>query len=431
VKASAGFVVSGLMLVALAACAPTYSPAPVDYRGARGAAPPQAPVVAGRTEQSPQPSQQQSAQQQAPRPGQASEQTVFEPAQAPARPVDQTFARPVQGVVAAPLGPIEADGARMPEPGVAVVPLDRFVIDGPVAGALQQTGSVEVVAGDTLFTLSRRYAVPMRALIETNRLEPPFDLRVGQMLALPPPQIHIVEAGETVYSIGKRFNVDPRSLALMNGLPKPYLVRPGDPVRLPSLARDTQTRQEGAPTIDDGRPIDLTAEAPDGAFGAPAPRPARLPMPETASVPLVTPPGAPSGGPIATASGTGAFLWPVRGTLLRGYGVTGTGQRNDGINIGAERGTPIRAAAAGQVAYAGNQLAAFGNLILVRHPTGYITAYAHVDQLSVKEGDTVAAGQQIATVGTSGAVETPQLHFQIRKGKSVVDPMTLLGKSQG
>jgi murein DD-endopeptidase MepM/ murein hydrolase activator NlpD len=122
----------------------------------------------------------------------------------------------------------------------------------------------------------------------------------------------------------------------------------------------------------------------------------------------------------------GRFAWPVRGRVLAGYGAAAGGSHNDGINIAAARGTPVAAVDGGTVAYAGNELRGYGNLILVKHANGWITAYAHCDELLVKQGDRVNRGQVIAKVGATGGVGEPQLHFELRRGKKAVDPREFL-----
>jgi murein DD-endopeptidase MepM/ murein hydrolase activator NlpD len=127
------------------------------------------------------------------------------------------------------------------------------------------------------------------------------------------------------------------------------------------------------------------------------------------------------------ATGNGQFGWPVQGQIISKYGATADGLRNDGINISAPAGAPVVAAADGVVAYAGNELRGFGNMILIRHAGGWVTAYAHNQSLVVKKGDTVKRGQTIARVGQTGNVTAPQLHFEIRKGTTAQDPMQYLG----
>jgi len=125
-------------------------------------------------------------------------------------------------------------------------------------------------------------------------------------------------------------------------------------------------------------------------------------------------------------SGTVQFRWPLAGRILIDFGGNSSGERNDGINIAAVQGAQIRAAAAGTVSYCGNELKGYGNLVLIQHDDGYITAYAHVSSILVNRADRVAAGQVIATAGATGDVSSPQLHFEIRHDKRPVDPKALL-----
>ena len=129
------------------------------------------------------------------------------------------------------------------------------------------------------------------------------------------------------------------------------------------------------------------------------------------------------------AEATGAlptFRWPVRGKVITAYGAKTNGKANDGINLAVPEGTPVKAADDGVVAYSGNELKGYGNLVLIRHANGYVTAYAHASELLVKRGDTIKRGQVIAKSGQSGEVQSPQLHFEIRKGSSPVDPLQFL-----
>jgi len=127
-----------------------------------------------------------------------------------------------------------------------------------------------------------------------------------------------------------------------------------------------------------------------------------------------------------TTSALPNFRWPARGNVKIAYGVKTNGKANDGINIEVPANTPIKAAEDGEVTYSGNELKAYGNLVLIRHANGYITAYAHANELMVRRGDHVKRGQIIARSGSSGEVERPQLHFEIRKGSTPVDPAQFL-----
>ena len=122
-----------------------------------------------------------------------------------------------------------------------------------------------------------------------------------------------------------------------------------------------------------------------------------------------------------------SFGWPVRGRLIAGFGSKPDGTQNDGINLAVPEGTPIKAADDGVVAYAGNELKGYGNLVLIQHTNGFVTTYAHASELMVKRGDTVKRGQVIAHAGQTGNVTSPQLHFEIRKGSTPVDPTQYLG----
>jgi murein DD-endopeptidase MepM/ murein hydrolase activator NlpD len=133
--------------------------------------------------------------------------------------------------------------------------------------------------------------------------------------------------------------------------------------------------------------------------------------------------------PGKVADATGAlptFRWPVRGKVITSYGAKTNGKVNDGINLAVPEGTPVKAAEDGVVAYSGNELKGYGNLVLIRHANGYVTAYAHASELLVKRGDTIKRGQVIAKSGQSGEVGSPQLHFEIRKGSNPVDPLQFL-----
>ncbi|MCD0421591.1 M23 family metallopeptidase [Rubrivivax sp. JA1024] len=133
--------------------------------------------------------------------------------------------------------------------------------------------------------------------------------------------------------------------------------------------------------------------------------------------------------PVKAAEATGAlpsFRWPARGRVIAAYGAKTNGKSNDGINLAVPEGTPVKAAEDGVVAYAGNELKGYGNLVLIRHSNGYVSAYAHASELMVKRGETIKRGQVIAKSGQSGEVPSPQLHFEIRKGSTPVDPLKFL-----
>lgn len=157
---------------------------------------------------------------------------------------------------------------------------------------------------------------------------------------------------------------------------------------------------------------------PESAPKAETPPPATIAQ-APSTTPAVPPPPMPQGE-------VRGFVWPIAGQITSRFGPKDGGLHNDGINIAAKQGTPVRAAASGTVAYAGNELKGYGNLVLVRHAGGWMTAYAHNAELLVKRGDAVRQGQTIARAGATGSVREPQLHFEIRRGSQAVDPLAHL-----
>ena len=422
----------------MTACAsnPPLQPAAIDYRGAdperRPTQEPSRPAVMAEAPKAAAPA----------------------PAPAPTRPVPTRPSEPEPYQRVADLGAssglsaVEEARSLAPESGRRPGGVRKLPRDIPASRA------VEVLASDTLYDISRRHSVNMRALIETNALEPPYALSVGDTIFLPPPNVHVVEAGETLYSVSRRYNVDTRSLALLNELARPFTVWPGDELLLPPLARDQKRAAPKPLASAPSAPVTIAADTPPPPSLKPpeprssAPKPPSAPE-AAASAPIAlagtaasAPPKAQPKPPVAApqpvqqvkttpATASGEFIWPVSGRVLKGYGPGSDGSRNDGINIAANKGAEIRASAGGEVVYAGNELAGFGNLILIRHPGGWVTAYAHCDTMAVNEGDLVRQGQVIGTAGSTGNAAAPQVHFELRKGKEPVDPSRHLPPLQG
>jgi len=221
---------------------------------------------------------------------------------------------------------------------------------------------------------------------------------VGQTLKLPAPLHYRVRSGDTVMAIARRFSLDFRSLALINGIQPPYALKANDLLVLPSLVRGKDGGWKSAPV--------RRGKAPTGKKASTTGR-----KPQTS---------------VRAPTKTSTFTWPLRGPVVSSFGAKPGGTRNDGINISAPAGTAVRAAGAGTVVYAGAELKSFGNLILIRHANGWVSAYAHNRKLLVKEGATVKTGDTIAEVGATGSVSTPQLHFETRRGRDPVNPMAHL-----
>ena len=247
----------------------------------------------------------------------------------------------------------------------------------PSAGMASAAHRHLVLEGETLSGIAQRYRVPMADLARINRIRPPYRIYVGQVLAVP----------------GR-------------GAARPMTAARAEPPRLNVLP---VPRPAGEPQLAIAAPA--ADEVQDEAL-----REATRRAAETRPAPL---------------SGDG-FLWPVAGEVLDGFGDKPNGMRNDGINIGAASGTPVRAAEHGVVVYAGSTIPGFGNMLLVRHADGFTTAYAHNGELLVAVGDRVRRGQTIATVGATGDVTSPQLHFELRLGAKAVDPARhLVGREAG
>jgi murein DD-endopeptidase MepM/ murein hydrolase activator NlpD len=417
------------------------------------------------------------------------------------------------------------------------------------APVLAAGGVYAVVPGDTIYVVARKFGTTVRALIDANGLQPPFQLSAGQVLRVPPGGDYVVVRGDTLAKVAHKTNVEFGTLARMNNLAPPYVIHVGQRLVLPtgggvvyaSAPGDTmviQSPNAGQPGSSAAPVAPMTVEAlpspqpppretttfgaatrpgiapgatvtwasPPGATppaassqpvpsgSAPAPplwtaqhraqgndttdtasaQAAPQPVPQQAGAPVPPPPlraaAPPSASPAQTATAPAAplppvapvpapapaaappqqvamaaparppappaeevpsFIWPVHGTVLSPFGTIAKGQHNDGINIAVPKGTPVLAAGDGEVAYAGNELRGFGNLLLIKHTgTDFVTAYAHNDKLLVKKGQHVHRGQEIATSGDSGGVSQPQLHFELRQGVKPVDPQTVLPEAE-
>ncbi|TWB31719.1 murein DD-endopeptidase MepM/ murein hydrolase activator NlpD [Nitrospirillum bahiense] len=448
----------------------------------------------------------------------------------------KTFRR-MTGAAARPTTPLESTSG-----------LSRLLMQGALAGALAfglsacgtrseppapvvtppptPANVIFVSKGETIYDVAKRYNIPLRDLIDENRLQPPYTVTAGQRLVVPTPHTYVIKPGDTLYGIARTFNVDSSELARLNSLAPPYLLRVGQTLNLPHAGpTPAWTPPGGAPTVAEAPPpaaaprpgVTSAGRAPASAATAPqvsaapppvtvAPRrtvesqelaapsasaPVGAPLP-TGSTGAAIPPGAtaapaarwapvtpgssseptaasPSAAPAISSTpatrapgsatppavvaagpsvpppsampapeapapapkGGARFLWPVTGQVISTHGAKPGGQYNDGINIAAPTGTPVVAADAGVVKYAGNQLRGFGNLVLIQHADGMVTAYAQLDQIMVEANARVARGQRIGTVGATGNVTSPQLHFEVRQGNKVLDPMDVLDPGKG
>jgi murein DD-endopeptidase MepM/ murein hydrolase activator NlpD len=289
----------------------------------------------------------------------------------------------------------DAGGAMSARP-TAVVGAD------PAAAAATQAQHYRVKPGESLSQIADRLGIGLSVLADANSIARPYNVHAGQFLLVPPREsaarrtatagannstVETLRRGETVSALAARHGLGLGDILAANPGLKPAKARPGQKIRIPG---------------------DVVM-------------PAAPPM-STEEVALVQ--GASKAKP-PSLSGDG-FVWPVRGKVVNGFGDKPDGTRNDGLNIAAPAGTPVLASENGIVVYADDKLPGYGNMLLIRHAGGFTTAYAHAQTLLVKVGDRVRRGQRIATVGTTGGLRTPQLHFELRTGRDAIDPQRYL-----
>jgi murein DD-endopeptidase MepM/ murein hydrolase activator NlpD len=326
--------------------------------------------------------------------------------------------------------------------------------------------AITVAPGETVDSIAHRHGVPVAVIMEANNLASPNAIQTGQRLVIPrygssataaappvaaPPHasapalasltpnvtpkpapavtasasphaagpinsgVHVVAPGETLTKIAHQYGKSVAEIAKANNIVPPYSkVGIGDRLVIPGGARMSNAKPETEQAAAPAKPTGTKAVA----GNAPAQSASMVtPTAETPSTDTTA---------RASAEATPGFRWPVRGRIIAGFGPKPNGQQNDGIDVAVPENTPIKAAEDGVVAYAGNELKGYGNLVLVRHPNGYVTAYAHAKELMVKRGDQIKRGDVIAKSGQSGNVDAPQLHFEVRKGSAPVDPMQFL-----
>ena len=283
-----------------------------------------------------------------------------------------------------------------------------------VANARSVAASTYVVQpGDTLRGVGNRTGAGSEAIARANSLIAPYALRAGQRLQIPGGRYHLVAEGETGIAIASAYGVAWSRIVAVNGLSEPYMLRRGQRLLLPgdapTRAPDIE-RRAAAFRID----IDdvLTGGQPAAAENAPVAVASRAPKPLPSNVPIAQP-----------ARLSGSFAWPLKGVILSRFGPGESGAKNNGIDISAPAGTPIRAAADGVIAYAGDKVAVFGGLVLLNHGSSWVSAYGHASRVDVVRGQKVTKGQVIGLVGDTGYASKPKLHFELRKDRVPVNPI--------
>jgi murein DD-endopeptidase MepM/ murein hydrolase activator NlpD len=309
--------------------------------------------------------------------------------------------------------------------------------------------TVEVQPGETLYGIARRHGVAVAAIKEANGLTsetvrpgqrlivphsgqdraslakapPPADqpppakhaaLDRGPLTKQPPPPAiepppgwggrYTMRNGDSLYGVALRHRVSLDELMRANGITHPTRVWAGTVLAVPEQP-EPETATKAPPRV--SPPPRIINAPPEEKADADARRKTASRDEDASPAPAVA----------------GKFRWPARGRIIVGFGKRPDGGHNDGINLAVPMGTDIHAAEAGRVAYAGNELKGYGNLILIRHPNGWVSAYAHADKLLVRASQVVKRGQVIAKSGKTGAVDQPQLHFELRQGSRPVNPL--------
>ena len=248
--------------------------------------------------------------------------------------------------------------------------------------------TITVYAGDSLYSISKREGVSIKSIIKANKLEPPFTLYKGDKLIIAKPKVHVVKKGHTLYDIANCYEVSISDIMKINQLKNNDKIYLGDKLFIPLYDNTNQTNCNNITKVATTKEVNKTTEK--------------------------------------KKNNNYSYMWPVKGKIISKFGLLAKGLRNDGINISADIGNPVLAIESGKIVYAGNEIQAFGNLILIKHYNDKTSAYAHLDKINVKKGESVNKGQIIALVGNSGKVSIPQLHFEIRDKDGPLDPLKYL-----
>ena len=304
--------------------------------------------------------------------------------------------------------------------------------------------TIVVKPGDTLYALAKKHGLSVSEMAALNGLMEPYQLSVGQKLLLksktepvetadvlqvnkPKNMVQttrvelqeiVVARGDTLYSISRKYSIPVNDLAVMNKLTPPFELSVGQKLRVPNLAEASVARNSKTVTANVVKTEvkGVVAEKQTTSTTVAAQPVKKISSDPTKKLPTIS------------ARSSSKFAWPVRGKILSAYGAKSNGLFNDGINISATRGTAVKAAENGVVAYAGNEVKGMGNLVIIQHDGGWMTVYAHMDSMNVRRGHKVSVGQKIGTVGETGKVDSPQLHFEIRKGTKAYNPYSYLKK---
>lgn len=301
-----------------------------------------------------------------------------------------------------------------------------FAATGAVVGGQASPGSVSSTDLPVISASTQGSSAPMSAPSSSAAVQvasqPAAVTASPNLVAVPKDAyVHVIESGESLYTIARRYDVTAQAIIQANGFTSPDKIYVGQKIVIPGRPDLLTKKGPASPVTGDEAttaPVEVASIAPNG--GAPIAQEALATETETTQVAAAKPLQQPAVEP--TLSGADKFRWPVSGRIITDF----ANSKGTGINIEAPEGAAIRAAENGQVIYVGNGVEGYGNLVLIRHPNGYVSAYAHLRDTKVQKGDVINRGDQIGTAGMTGSVSRPQLHFELRKGATPVDPVPLL-----
>ncbi|MFT6105974.1 MAG: murein DD-endopeptidase MepM/ murein hydrolase activator NlpD [Rickettsiales bacterium] len=255
--------------------------------------------------------------------------------------------------------------------------------------------SIMVSSSDTAYSIAKKYNISLRDLITRNNLSAPYFLKKGQRIIIPASKYHKIKSGDTLYGISRKHGMNINKLIALNSLQAPYSIKVGKKL----LVSGSKTSESSS----------IAYSKSQRAKSSPQ-KIKRSKYPKA----------------IKVANKNNRFSWPIRGTIISKFGPKAGGLYNDGINIKAKSGGHIKSTEDGVVAYVGDELRGYGNLIIIKHAGGWISAYGHLSSTNVKRGANVKKGQIIAKAGSTGNVKSTQLYFGLRKGREAVNPQKYL-----
>ncbi|MSP33757.1 MAG: M23 family metallopeptidase [Rickettsiales bacterium] len=263
---------------------------------------------------------------------------------------------------------------------------------------------VEIGSGDTLYSISKKYQTPLRDIIEANNLSAPYSLKLGSKIIIPQPTYYKVKAGDTLYSVSRDWQMKINDIVALNDLRAPYKLNAGQLIKIKNNGQTT--------VANENKKLVVQNEESSSKQGA-----------------IVSSDLSQNSPPIVEKileHKNNKFSWPIKGSIISRFGPKKGGLYNDGLNITAKEGSLVKASEDGLSAYVGNELKGYGNLIIIKHSDGWITAYAHLSKSLIKRGEKIKKGQTIGAVGSTGNVDSPQLYFGLRKGRDAVNPENYL-----